>query len=95
MEGLRCNSILEVPKRVGVKRPLLILSPLFGSQEDPHKATKSEVATSPLTSEGAQSRAEWLHNPCRLGVLRQGDKIKSGYITHAFTECPKESGMAT
>ena len=34
---------------------------------------------------GAQKRAEWLYNPCFLGSPQQGDKIRTGYLTPAFS----------
>ena len=53
------------------------------------------MVTSPLPSQGAQKRAEWVHNPCRPGGHQQGDKIRSGYITFALSMCQKKGRVAT
>ena len=51
---------------------------------------KIKVATSRMpSSQGPQKRAEWLHHPYRPRSPQQGDKIKNGSITYAFSVFPK------
>ena len=38
---------------------------------------------------------KWRHQLCLWGGPQLGDKIRSGYITAAFSRCPKEGGVAT
>ena len=54
------------------------------SRGSPHKETKSKVASSPLPSRGPTSGWKCYITPAFSGVPKQGDKIKSGYLTHAF-----------
>ena len=51
----------------------------------PSKGTKSKVATSPLPSRGPTKGRTCYVAPAFSGVPKQGDKIKSGDLTLAFS----------
>ena len=55
----------------------------------PNKWTKSEVATAPLSSRGPTRGRKCHATPCILGVPKQGDNIKSGNLTPAFSGAHK------
>ena len=52
------------------------------------KGINSEVATSPLSSRGVRIGRKCNITPAFSGVPRRGDKIRSGYITRAFSGFP-------
>ena len=47
------------------------------------------MATSPLPFQGAKSGRNCFVTPAFSGVPNKGDKIRSGYITHAFSGAQK------
>ena len=56
------------------------------------RALRSGCLTSAVS--GTHAWAQWLHHPCLLGGPQHGDKIRSGYLTPAFSG-PRWGGMAT
>ena len=58
-------------------------------QGSPNKGTKSEVAASPLPSWGHTSGWKCYVTPAFLEVPKQGDKIRSGCCTLAFSRAHK------
>ena len=69
-----------------------------------HRATKSEVATSPLPSWGPKRGRKCYVTPAFSGIpnkgeqnqkwsLTKGNKIRSGYLTLAFSGVQKRAGM--
>ena len=77
--------------------PYLLEGPQLGriateplhSWVSPNKGTKSKVATSPLPSEGPTGGRKCYITPAFSGVPKRGDKIKSGYLTLAFSGAHK------
>ena len=55
------------------------------SRGSENKGTKSKVANSPLPSRGPTSGRKCYATPAFLGVPKQGDKIRSGCLTPAFS----------
>ena len=79
--------------RGGYITPCLLRGPTLGriampprrSQGSPHEATKSQVATSPVPSRGPTSGQNCYVTLACSGVQKQGEKIRSGYISPAFS----------
>ena len=66
----------------------LLCNPLR-SRRSPEAGTKSKLATSPLPSPGPTSGRNCYVTACVLGDPREGDEIKIGYITPAFSGAQK------
>ena len=59
----------------------------------PSAATKSEVATTPLPSRGPKRGWNCYATGAFSGVLKKGDKIRSGYLTPAFSGAQKRAEL--
>ena len=59
------------------------------SRGSPNKGTKSELAASPLPSRGPKRGRKCYVTPTFSGVPKQGDKIRIGCITSAFSRAQK------
>ena len=59
------------------------------SRGSPNKGTKSQVATSPLPSQGPTRGRKYYVIPAFTGVPKQVDKITSGCLTTAFSGADK------